>query len=288
MSEPHGWAMIAVEAAEIGGKLLQHYFRHVDEASIVAKQSNDWVSEADRASERAIIELLSSRAPDHAIFTEEAGYLPPKAAPSPYCWIIDPLDGTTNFLRGFPIWAVSVALEYRPDPRMRWGRIIAGAVSVPPTSEIFWAAEGEGAYRNGNRIRISSGHPLAQSLLATGFPFRVPHLMNEHFALFADLLSRCADIRRPGAAAVDLCYTALGVFDGFWELDLYPWDVAAGGLIIKEAGGKVSGFQGGEDYLTNGDIVAGNEMIFGDLSEAILKHFQHLPLPRPVDKSPGR
>ena len=129
---------------------------------------------------------------------------------------------------------------------------------------------------------------MPQSLLATGFPFRVPHLMKEHLSLFTELLSKCADIRRPGAAAVDLCYTAAGVFDGFWEFDLFPWDVAAGGLVIKEAGGLVTGLDGSGDYMTTGDILAGNQTIFEELSETVKRNLRHLQMPRPVDKGPSR
>jgi len=277
------WAALAIKAAQAGGAVLDEYFRKVDPASIEAKLQNDWVSAADRASEAEIISLLAREAPDHSILTEEAGYLTtPTSAASPYCWIIDPLDGTTNFLRGFPIWAVSVGLEYRPDPAQRWGEVIAGAIAIPPTGELFSAAKGFGAYRNGERIQIGKGHELAESLLGTGFPFRIRKLHGEYIDLFKELLGRCADVRRPGAVAVDLCYTAMGVFDGFWELDLSPWDLAAGRLIVEEAGGKVSNFQGEHDILTSGDIVAGNPRIFKDLQESVTRFF---PTHRAVDKA---
>jgi len=280
------WMEIAIQAAREGGDLLADYFRKVDPNSIQAKRLNDWVSEADRASEATIISLLSREAPSHSILTEEAGYLTtPESKDSLFCWIIDPLDGTTNFLRGFPIWAVSVALEYRPDPTKRWGQIIAGAIAIPPTGEDFSAAKGVGAFRNRVRIRMGEGRDMAEALLGTGFPFRIRQLHNEYIELFRDLLGRCADVRRPGAVAVDLCYTALGVFDGFWELDLSPWDLAAGSLIIEEAGGRVSNFQGKLDILSSGDIVTANPRIFDELSQTVLKYF---PEPRPVDKSPPR
>lgn len=279
------WAKVAARAAEEGGRILSACFGRVDPTSIEAKRQNDWVSAADRASEAAIIQLLRREAPGHAILTEEAGYIGAPDGDSRNCWIIDPLDGTTNFLRGLPIWAVSVALEHRPDPSAKWGSIIAGAVAIPLFRETFWAAAGDGAWRNGGRFWVAPTRPFCEALLGTGFPFRVKHIRDQHFALFNDLFGRCADIRRPGAAAMDLCYTALGVYDGFWELDLSPWDVAAGGLIITEAGGRVSNFQGGNDYITSGDIVAGKPGIFEELLRTVTEHF---PQPRQVDKSPRR
>jgi len=283
---PVVWSQIAIEAAEEGGKILRPYFRHVDPTTISSKKVNDWVSEADRASEKAIIDLLHRKAPGHSILTEEAGYLPgDPGIGDRYCWIIDPLDGTTNFLRGFPIWAVSVALEYRPKPTQRWGEIIAGAIAIPPTDEMFHASKGQGAFRNGQRFHIGAGRPLPEALLGTGFPFRIRSLHQEYLDLFRDLLGCCADVRRPGAVAVDLCYTAMGIFDGFWELDLSPWDVAAAGLIVEEAGGRVSNFQGESDFMSTGDIVAGHPIIFPKLLEAILNYF---PSGRTIDKSPNR
>jgi myo-inositol-1(or 4)-monophosphatase len=285
MPDYSNWVDIAVEAANLGGNILQGYFRKVDSNTVRAKSQNDWVSAADNASEQSIVSLLRKRVPDHAILTEESGYLPSLSGKADFCWIIDPLDGTTNFIRGFPIWAVSVALEHRPDPSARWGEIVAGSISIPPTNENFYAILGNGAFRNGKRFTLGEGHQLSEALLGTGFPFRIKHLRGKYVKLFGNLLGRCADVRRPGAVAVDLCYTAMGIFDGFWELDLSPWDVAAGGLIIKEAGGLISNFQGGADYLTTGDIVAGNRLLFNELQTTVREFF---PDTRPVNKSPSR
>lgn len=281
-SENHKWVELAIEAAETGGKVLIDYVGKVDRASIEAKGRGDWVSSADKASETAIIDLLNSKAPGHNILTEEAGWIR-GSKNSAYRWIIDPLDGTTNFLRRFPVWAVSVALEYKPDPRTRWGEIIAGAINIPSTGETFWAGKGTGAFVNGRPIHVSADRSFGDSLLATGFPFRIRSMVGQYLDLFGYLLPRCGDVRRAGAVAVDLCYVASGIFDGFWELDLSPWDIAAGMLIITEAGGRVSNFQGGDDVLSSGDIVAGNPEIFEELIQAVRNYF---PTPREVDKTP--
>ncbi len=275
------WIELAREAALEGGDVLKQYIGNVDPTTIEAKRVGDWVSDADRSSETAIIKLLAEKAPGHDILTEETGFIK-SADVTEYRWIIDPLDGTTNFLRGFPVWAVSVALEYRPVPVDRWGEVIAGAIHIPPTGETFWAGKNIGAFVNGKPIHVSVGRSFQESLLATGFPFRTRELAGQYLKLFGDILPRCADVRRAGAVAIDLCYTAAGIFDGFCELDLAPWDIAAGALIIKEAGGQVSNFQGGEDFLTTGDIVATNQSIFGELIETVRRYF---PAPRSVDKA---
>jgi len=282
------FSYIAAEAALIGGEVLKGFFGQVDISSIESKKVNDWVSEADRASEAAIIGFLNRQVPDHGVFSEEVGYLPPKASSEQFCWIIDPLDGTTNFLRGLPIWAVSVGLEHRSHDRNKWGEIIAGAVAVLPTGEMFRASKGGGAFRNEKKILIGEGHDLKQSLLGTGFPFRVPHLLDHHIKVLGTILGHCADVRRPGAAAVDLCYVAMGVYDGFWEFDLFPWDVAAGSLIITEAGGIVSGIGGESDFITTGDILTANPRIYNELLQLIRENLSDLQLPRLIDKSPLR
>ena len=273
---------LAIEASHLGGAILKNYFGKVDSSTIKSKSSGDWVSEADHASESAIIKFLAEKMPDHAVLTEEAGIIQ-TSKNSEYRWIIDPLDGTTNFLRGLPIWAVSVALERRFDPNEKWGRIVIGAIHIPMLNETFWASIGQGSYRNGEPINVGRAKSFQESLLATGFPFRARELAGRYLELFGDILPRCTDIRRAGAAAVDLCYTAAGIFDGFWELDLSPWDIAAGSLIISEAGGSVGNFQGGNDFMTTGDIVAGHPAIYDQLVGIVRKHF---PTPRTIDKAP--
>ncbi len=283
MNPGEEWVELAIEAARLGGKTLKGYIGAVDPVSIEAKRLGDWVSSADLASEAAIIKLLSRKAPGHEVLSEEAG-LVRRDKPSELRWIIDPLDGTTNFLRGFPIWAVSVALEHRPETNVKWGQIVAGAIHIPPTGETFWATVGGGAYADGMKITVGNGRPLRDSLLATGFPFRTRDMIDEYIKLFADVFRRCAGVRRAGAVAVDLCYTARGIFDGFWELDLAPWDLAAGALIIREAGGMVGDFHGDDDFLTTGDIVAGHPTIYNELTGIVKGYF---PTKRQVDKSPG-
>jgi len=281
MNKYDTFAKTAVELADIGGNVLLKYFKNINEKTVESKGIGDWVSEADRASEDAIVDHISREMPTHDILTEERAQIV-RSEHSEFRWIIDPLDGTTNFLRGFPIWAVSVALEQRISKQNRWGTIVAGAVNVPILSEIFHAAKGSGAFRNGVQISVSPERPINECLFGTGFPFRTRHLVSEYSRLLAEILEKSADVRRPGAAVVDLCYVAAGVLDGFWELDLAPWDTAAGSLIIKEAGGIVRNFQGGDDFLTTGDIVAGSPSNYTELLETVRRHF---PQARDVDKS---
>jgi len=282
-SETKRLESIAAEASEIGGSILLEYFGSVRKKSIIAKGIGDWVSEADLASEKAIVDYLGEVAPNDEIITEETGHIKPDTIPK-YRWIIDPLDGTTNFLRGFPIWAVSVAVE-KLNPTGRWGPILAGAINIPSQHEIFNASVGNGAYRNGDKLSQLLPRILNECLFATGFPFRTRELIPDYSKLLADVLLRSADVRRPGAVAVDLCYVAAGIFDGFWELDLAPWDIAAGALIIREAGGTVGDFQGEDDFLTTGDIIAGQTDSYGELLSMIKNYF---PTKRKVDKFPNR
>lgn len=283
MNSSEHYTTIAIEAAKLGGRVLQEYYGKVAAESVQAKQVGDWVSSADKASERAIIDFLRKETPDHNILTEEAGYI----TGSPHSesrWIIDPLDGTTNFLRGFPVWAVSIALEQRPDPASKWGSIVSGAIYIPQWDDAYWASLNQGAFRNGTRLELSEGRSFSESLLGTGFPFRTRELVVPYCELFSRILTQCADVRRAGAVAIDLCMVATGVFDGFWELDLAPWDIAAGGLIIREAGGQTCNFQGGEDFLTTGDIIAGHPAIMPHLKNMVKEAF---PEARKVDKTVG-
>ncbi len=278
------FSKIAVQAARLGGEILMKYFGNVDAKSITTKQVGDWVSEADRASEDRIIKYLREIVPEHDILTEERGHVPPKVSSEicPYRWIIDPLDGTTNFLRGFPLWAISVGLEKRSANLGNWGEIVAGAVFIPVLDDMFHAEKSHGAYRNGEKITVNASRKFNEGLIGTGFPFRTRHLIDPYTKILAEFLLSSADVRRPGAAAVDLCFVAAGIYDGFWELDLAPWDIAAGSLIIREAGGKVGNFQGGADFLTTGDIVAASENFYAPMLDVTKRYF---PEERNVDKS---
>jgi len=210
------------------------------------KGRNDFVTTVDRRAEEAIVRLIRGRFPDHAVI---AGESPPSGGSSGYRWYIDPLDGTTNFIHGYPLFCVSIGLA---DPQgMR-----AGVVYDPLRNEMFTATRGGGAWLNGEPIRVSPTEKLSQALLVTGFPYRSLNRLDAYLASFRSLILGSSGIRRDGSAALDLAYVACGRYDGFWEMSLSPWDVAAGGLIVREAGGVVTDFLGREDYLTSGDIVA--------------------------------
>ncbi len=240
---------IAIKAATEAGHLLKEKLGNVE--SIEFKDSINLVTEMDRRSEDLIISLISGEFPDHQIVSEEGGG---QISSSPFKWIVDPLDGTTNYTHGFPCYAVSIALE-------RDGEVVLGVVYNPNLEELFVAERGGGAFRNGKRIRVSEIGELGRSLLATGFPYDVWEGRGDNLEHFANFLVQAQAIRRPGSAAIDLCYVACGIFDGFWELKLHPWDVAAGGLITMEASGTVTDFRGNSFNPYSREIVASNGLI---------------------------
>lgn len=244
----HPMLNIAVRAARQAGNLIARSAEHVDRLSITSKAPNDFVTDVDRLAEQEIIRVIHKAYPDHAILAEESGT---QRQGAEYQWIIDPLDGTTNFLHGFPQFAVSIALQYK-------GRTEQAVVYDPVSQELYTASRGSGAQLNGRRIRVSPRRSLEGALLGTGFPFRQKHLLPAYLNTFTALLEEVADIRRAGSAALDLAYVAAGRLDGFWEFGLSSWDMAAGALLIQEAGGVVTDFAGGENYLETGNIVAGN------------------------------
>lgn len=252
---------IAVRAARSGGRVLLRYFDHVDALEITSKGVNDFVSEVDRNAEQAIIEVLRQTYPDHAILAEESG----TTEGNDYQWVIDPLDGTTNYLHGFPQFAVSIALKYR-------GRLEVGVVYNPLSEEMFTACRGSGALLNDRKIRVSNRKDLKGALLGTGFPFRDFQHIDAYMGMFKDLCSQTAGIRRPGSAALDFAYVAAGRLDGFWELGLSEWDFAAGALLIREAGGLVTDIAGGEQYLKTGNVIAGNVKLHNALLRTIRPH----------------
>ncbi len=256
---------LAVAGARLSAGILKKHFGAVSLQQADAKGASDYVSSVDRESEAAIREFLLKELPDSTFLGEEMGQ---SGGEGYYRWIVDPLDGTTNYLQGFPIFAVSVALEELHKDR-KWGELIVGAVIHPMTGELWTAVRGEGSRKGDQRIRVSPKTNMAQCLMATGFPFRAKKELKDYLRTFELMFMSCSGIRRAGAAALDLCWTADGTFDGFWEHRLSPWDVAAGALIIEEAGGLFSSFSGRDDYLTTGNVVGANPSIHAQMLEII-------------------
>jgi len=252
---------IAVRAARRAGDIIARASERVDTLTVTRKSHNDFVSEVDRRAEQEIIQIIHKAYPDHAILAEESGAQ--QQGSDTHLWIIDPLDGTTNFLHGFPQYAVSIALQVR-------GQLDQAVVYDPVSQDLYTASRGGGAQLNNRRIRVSRHTELAGTLLGTGFPFRQPELIDPYLDSFRAFSTQVADIRRAGSAALDLAYVAAGRLDGFWEFGLSPWDVAAGALLIQEAGGVVSDFAGGANFLDSGNIVGGNLK----LHQALLKTLQ--------------
>ncbi len=253
---------IAVRAARNAGEIIVRHADRIDRLNIQTKSENDFVSEVDKMAEDEIIKTLRKAFPDHAILAEESG----EQAGDEYQWIIDPLDGTTNFLHGFPQFAISIALR-------RKGRLEQGVVYDPMRQELFTASRGEGAQLNGKRLRVTNRKGLQGALLGTGIPFRkdAPYL-EEYLAMMKALIPGSAGVRRPGSAALDLAYVAAGRLDAFWELGLNLWDMAAGVLLIEEAGGLVSDINGKLSHLETGNIVAGGPKVFKEMLQAIHPH----------------
>lgn len=247
---------IAVRAARKAGEFI---IRESDKiTSVENKSQNDYVTNVDQAAESLIIDTLSHSYADHAFVGEESG----QTGESDYQWIIDPIDGTTNFIRKIPHWAISIALNYK-------GRTEVAVVYDPIKEELFTAVRGRGAQLNGKRMRVSGAKGLEHCLLATGFPFRSEQKLTEYMSIFSKLYPHCADMRRAGSAALDLAYLAAGRFDGFWEFDLKEWDTAAGALLVQEAGGMVSDIKGNPNYLESDSILAANPRVFKAMLQVI-------------------
>ncbi len=247
----------AVDAALSAGKLLKEGIGK--ELNIEYKGEVDIVTDLDLAAQAEIVSIIRSRHPEHGILTEESKET---KSESEYRWIIDPLDGTTNFAHGFPVFCVSVALE-------KDGVVELGVVYDPTRDELFTATLSSGAYLNGDSIRVSGVGELDISLLATGFPYDIRTSKENNLDHFADFAVRAQAIRRAGSAALDLCYVASGRFDGFWELKLKPWDIAAGGLIVTEAGGRVTDFTGASTSVDCKRLLASNGLIHADMSRIL-------------------
>ena len=269
----HPMLNIAMKAARQAGAIINRAALDLEVLRVGSKGPNDYVSEVDQAAEQAIIDILLEAYPNHGILAEESGRAH-GAKDSEFVWIIDPLDGTTNFLHGFPVYAVSIALAHR-------GQVQQAVVYDPTRNDLFIASRGRGAFLNDRRLRVSKRTRLSDSLVGTGFPFRKGDNFKRYLKMFEEVMQNCAGLRRPGAAALDLCYVAAGWYDGFFETGLNPWDVAAGSLIITEAGGLIGNFTGESDYLYQREVVAGNPKVYGQLVQILA------PYTRVIKEAPG-
>ncbi|SFN23838.1 myo-inositol-1(or 4)-monophosphatase [Formivibrio citricus] len=257
----HPMLNTAVRAARRGATVIQRASNNIEFITPEKKGHNDFVTEVDRAAEQAIIETILEAYPTHAIQAEESG----SRGNSEYVWVIDPLDGTTNFLHGFPQYAVSIALMHRD--------IVTQAVVYDPCrNDLFTATRGVGAFLNDRRIRVSKTRELADSLIGTGFPYTEFQNLDAYTAIFRDMTQKAAGVRRPGAAALDLAYVACGRFDGFFEFGLKPHDIAAGSLLVTEAGGLMTDFSGEEKFLESGNVLCGTPRVFGQMLQVIRQH----------------
>jgi myo-inositol-1(or 4)-monophosphatase len=255
---------VAIKAARAAGSIINRAALDVEAVRISQKQVNDFVTEVDHASEQAIIDILLGAYPDHGFLAEESGS--ERGNPhADHIWIIDPLDGTTNFIHGFPVYCVSIALQVR-------GRIEQAVVYDPTRNDLFTATRGRGAFLNERRIRVAKRTRLSECLISTGFPFRPGDDFNRYLRLMGDVMQRTAGLRRPGAAALDLAYVAAGFSDGFFELGLQPWDVAAGSLLVTEAGGLIGNFTGEANFLEQRECMAANPRIYGQLVPLLHKY----------------
>ncbi len=265
----------AKKAAIAAGEILKEHFGRIPEQAVRTKTKNDFLSFVDETSEQKIISEIKSRFPDHSFLAEEGGA---QNDGSPYLWIIDPLDGTKNYISGIPVFAISIALQHQ-------GELVLGVIYDPMRNEMFTAEKGRGAHLNDRPIRVSNKSRLADSLLATGFPFKAKHFLPTYLAAFQEIFLNSIGMRRMGAAAIDMAYLAAGRFDGFWEIGLSAWDVAAGTVIIREAGGKVTDFWNGQNFLFNNYLLVSNSRIHRELTHILTKHF---PSYQPVYETGGR
>jgi myo-inositol-1(or 4)-monophosphatase len=262
----------ALSAGEAGARILLEHFRS-GTLEVSTKAKHDFVTQADRESEAAIVEDLLARYPDHRILAEEGSLN--AAGTSDFEWVIDPLDGSTNFLQGLPVWAVSIACR-------RGDELLAAVVLDPCSSNRFTAAKGGGAFWNGRRMTVSARETLDGAFLATGYPFRARAALDVYLELFRGVFQQARAIRRCGAAALDLAYVAAGVYDGFFELRLSPWDVAAGALLVRQAGGELSDLDGGERFLVSGNVLAGAPGVHHGLLDVARRHVDEATVDRLV------
>jgi myo-inositol-1(or 4)-monophosphatase len=265
----HPMLNTAVKAARRAGAIINRASLDLDLVQVTRKSHNDFVTEVDKAAEAAVIETIMTAYPDHSILAEESGMTrgrgqvpkDPDDAPD-FLWVIDPLDGTTNFIHGFPQYCVSIALAQR-------GQVTQGVVYDPTRNDLFTASKGRGAFLNDRRIRVSKRAKIAEALIGTGFPSREFDRLDAYVKMFRHITEHSAGLRRPGAAALDLAYLAAGRLDGFFEMGLKPWDIAAGSLLVTEAGGLVGDFQGNSDYMHSGDLLAATPKVFALLVQQL-------------------
>ena len=257
----HPMLNIAIKAARAAGAIINRASLDIERLQVVSKSHNDFVTEVDKAAEDVIIATVLEAYPGHGILAEESGRTH-GAKDSDFVWIIDPLDGTTHFIHGLPVYAVPIALAFR-------GQVQQAVVYDPSRNDLFYASRGKGAYLNDRRIRVSKRTRMLEALIGTGFPFRKGDNFQRYMKMFEDVMVQCAGLRRPGAASLDLCYVAAGFYDGFFETGLSPWDIAAGSLIITEAGGLVGNFTGEPDFMYQREIVAGTPRIYGQLVKTL-------------------
>ncbi len=253
----HPLLNVAVMAARRAGSTLIKKMVNLDKLKVEQKGHNDFVSDADLAAEKAVISCIHKHYPEHAILAEESG----ASGDSDIVWIIDPLDGTTNYLHGFPVFAVSIGVQEK-------GRMEHAVVYDPLRQELFTASRGHGAQLDGRKIRVSGQMELARSLIGTGFPFRDAGLdITPYIDMLTKTILHTSGVRRAGAAALDMCYVAAGRLDAYFETGLHPWDLAAGALIVREAGGMVSGLDGSENFLDTGHVLTGTPRIYRDFAK---------------------
>lgn len=254
---------IAVRAARTAGNVIVRAFEQNDKVEIETKGTNDFVTNVDKGAEQAIVETIRKSYPSHTIIGEECGVL--QGEDNDYQWIIDPLDGTTNFVKGIPHFAVSIALKVK-------GKLDQAVIFDPIRGELFTASRGKGAQLNGFRIRVKQNKELKGAVLATGFPFKQKQHTDAYLNMFKALFVKTADMRRAGSAALDLAYVAAGRIDGFYEIGLKPWDTAAGELLVIEAGGLVTDFTGGHNHTKSGNIVASSTRLLKEILKDIRPH----------------
>ena len=255
----HPLLNIAITAARTAGDIINRSAEQIDRLKISTKANQEYFTEIDVKAEQSIINAIRKAYPDHGIIAEESGTMDSDAE---VVWIIDPLDGTTNYMHGYPFYSVSIAVRIK-------NKIEHGVVYDPLRHECFSASRGRGAQLNDRKIRVSKQTQLSASLLASGFPFRNPSLAERYLPTFQAMIGQCAGVRRTGSAALDLAYVASARVDGYWEFGLRPWDMAAGILLVKEAGGLISDSHGGEDYFKSGDIVAATPKVFKQLLQQV-------------------